>query len=162
MFQPEMQLNLPAYPFKTTQRDGKSLIFDEFRQKWVRLTPEEWVRQHFVRFLNLEKHYPASLISLEHSLKYNRISFRADAVVYSTAGKPQMLVECKAPQVRVTQKVFDQVVRYNFEFQVDWLLVTNGLQHFCCRIDRTQQTYAFMREIPDYEVINLPTDSRPG
>jgi type I site-specific restriction-modification system R (restriction) subunit len=149
-----MQLNLPAYSFRTTQKEGKSLIFDAYRHRWVKLTPEEWVRQHFVRYLADEKHFPASLMALERSLKFNRLDFRADVVVFSTSGIPLLIVECKAPEVKISQKVFDQIVRYNFEFQVEYLIVTNGLSHFCCKIDKANQTYEFLREIPDFREIN--------
>lgn len=127
------------------------MIFDASRRRWVKLTPEEWVRQHFVRYLVEEKHYPGSLIAVEHSLQINRQDFRADAVVFSTSGKPLLIVECKAPEVKITQKVFEQIVRYNFEFQVDFLIVTNGISHFCCRIDKTDQSYKYLKEIPDYQ-----------
>jgi len=149
-----MQLNLPSYAFRTFQKEGKSLIFDALRHRWVKLTPEEWVRQNFVRYLVEEKHFPASLISVERSLRFNRQDFRADAVVFSTAGRPLLVIECKAPEVAVSQKVFDQIVRYNVEFQVDFLIVTNGLSHYCCKLDKQNQSYDFLREIPDYREIN--------
>ena len=147
------QLNLPFYEFRTSQKDGRTLIFDAYRRRWVKLNPEEWVRQHFVRYLVEEKQYPSALIAIEHSLQINRQVFRADAVVFSTSGKPLLIVECKAPEVKITQKVFDQIVRYNFRFQVDFLIVTNGLSHFCCKIDKTNLTYEFLREIPEYNVL---------
>lgn len=150
-----MQLNLPVYDFRTTQKEGGTYIFDIFRRRWVKLTPEEWVRQHFVRYLTEERHFPASLIAVERSLKFNRQDFRADAVVFSTSGKPLLVVECKAPEVKISQKVFDQIVRYNFEFQVDFLIVTNGIAHYCCKIDKIAQTYEFLKEIPDYREINV-------
>jgi type I site-specific restriction-modification system R (restriction) subunit len=150
-----MRLNLPGYSFRTTQKEGKSFIFDAYRHRWVKLTPEEWVRQHFVRYLADEKHYPASLMALERSLKFNRQDFRADVVVFSTSGIPLLVVECKAPEVKISQKVFDQIVRYNFEFQVEYLIVTNGLSHFCCKIDKGNQTYEFLKEIPEYKEINI-------
>ena len=147
------QLNLPFYEFRTSQKDGRTLIFDAYRRRWVKLNPEEWVRQHFVRYLVEEKQYPASLMAIEHSLQINRQDFRADAVVFSTSGKPLLIVECKAPEVKIMQKVFDQIVRYNFQFQVDFLIVTNGLAHFCCKIDKTNLTYEFLQEIPEYNVL---------
>ena len=146
-----MQLNLPAYSFRLTQKEGQSYIFDAYRRRWVKLTPEEWVRQHFMRFLAEEKHYPVSLMAIEHSLRFNQQNFRADAIVFSTSGKALLLIECKAPEVKITQKVFDQIVRYNFKFQVDFLMVTNGLTHFCCKIDKENQTYVYLKEIPDYK-----------
>ena len=150
-----MQLNLPVYTFRTTQKEGRKFIFDAFRRRWVKLTPEEWVRQNFVRYLIEEKHFPASLMAIERSLRFNRQDFRADAVVFSSDGNPLLIVECKAPEVKITQKVFDQIVRYNFEFQVDFLIVTNGLSHFCCKIDKNKLTYEFLMEIPDYIQINV-------
>jgi type I site-specific restriction endonuclease len=152
-----MQLNLPQYTFRTTQKEGKSLIFDEYRRRWVKLSPEEWVRQHFVRYLAEDKQYPASLMALEHSLRFNQLDFRADVVVFSSSGKPLLLVECKAPEVKITQKVFDQILRYNYEFQVDFLIVTNGLSHFCCKIDKSNQTCEFLKEIPAYRDIDVQT-----
>ena len=148
-----MQLNLPEYSFRTTQKEGRTFIFDVYRRRWVKLTPEEWVRQHFVRYLVEGKHFPSSLMALERSLRFNQRDFRADVVVFSNSGKPLLVVECKAPEVKITQKVFDQIVRYNFEFQVDFIIVTNGIAHFCCRIDKTNQTYEFLKEIPEYNVL---------
>ncbi len=147
------QLNLPSYEFRTTQNEGRTMIFDSYRRRWVKLNPEEWVRQHFVRYLVEEKQYPAALMAIEHSLQINRQVFRADAVVFSTSGKPLLIVECKAPEVKISQKVFDQIVRYNFQFQVDFLIVTNGKSHFCCKIDKTNLTYEFLTEIPEYDVL---------
>ncbi len=106
-----MQLNLPEYDFRTTQKEGRTYIFDVFRRRWIKLTPEEWVRQNFVSYLKAEKHFPASLIAVERSLKINLQDFRADAVVFSTSGRPLLVVECKAPEVKISQKVFDQIVR---------------------------------------------------
>jgi hypothetical protein len=151
-----MQLNLPLFTFQTLRKEGKSYIFDTTRRKWVRLTPEEWVRQNFVQYLAVEKHFPVSLMALERSLRFNQQTFRADVVVFSTSGNPLLVVECKAPEVKITQKVFDQIVRYNFEFQVDFMIVTNGLNHFCCKIDKSNQTYEFLKEIPEYHEINMP------
>lgn len=149
-----MQLNLPVYNFRTTQKEGRTFIFDALRRRWVKLTPEEWVRQHLVRYLIEEKGFPASLIAVERSLRFNQQDFRADVVVFSTEGKPLLVVECKAPEVKITQKVFDQIVRYNFEFQVDFLIVSNGMTHFCCKIDKGNLAYEFLQEIPDYKEIN--------
>jgi type I site-specific restriction endonuclease len=148
-----MQLNLPEYTFRTMRKEGRTLVFDAYRRRWIKLTPEEWVRQHFIRYLVEEKHYPASLIAVEHSLKINRQDFRADAVVFSSSGNPLLILECKAPDVKIIQKVFEQIVRYNYEFQVGFLIVTNGLSHFCCRIDKANLSYEFLNEIPDYELL---------
>lgn len=144
-------LNLPSYPFKIRE-DGKRLqIFDSFRKKYVVLTPEEWVRQHFLQFLVQEKKYPVSLIGIETGLIYNELIKRADILIYDRSGKPHLLVECKAPTVKVTQDAFDQVARYNMVFKVKYLIVSNGLHHFCCEMDYVNNTYIFLKEIPFFE-----------
>jgi hypothetical protein len=154
-----MQLNLPVYPFRIKTVDGRRSIFDTFRKRWVALTPEEWVRQHFVRFLAEELGYPVALIAVERSLKINQHDFRADVVVFSRTGNPLLVVECKAPEVKIGQQVFDQVARYNLDFQVDWLVVTNGLSHYCCRLDRANNRCIFAEQIPYYETINQSVNS---
>jgi len=148
-----MQLNLPPFSFRTKSVEGRKLIFDAFRRRWVALTPEEWVRQNFVRYLAEVKHFPESLIAVERSLKINQRDFRADVVIFAKSGNPLVVVECKAPEVKINQQVFDQIVRYNMEFQVEYLIVTNGLSHYCCRINRMERTYAFLPEIPDYPTL---------
>ncbi|MFO7977706.1 MAG: type I restriction enzyme HsdR N-terminal domain-containing protein [Bacteroidales bacterium] len=148
---PLMQpLNLPAYPFRMRQQGDKALIFDAFRKKYVALTPEEWVRQHFLAWLALEKFYPVGLIAVEAPLKYHRMAKRADAIIYDQQGKALMIIECKAPEVKITQKVFDQVARYNLPFQVAYLVVTNGMEHFCCKMNDAAQGWAFLDQVPDY------------
>ncbi|WP_339735568.1 type I restriction enzyme HsdR N-terminal domain-containing protein [uncultured Sunxiuqinia sp.] len=142
------QLNLPTYPFRIDQQDGKNLIFDEIRRKLVVLTPEEWVRQNFIQYLIGEKQFPASLMAIETGLKINQNQFRADLLVYDRTGKPLILVEFKAPSVKVTQRTFDQITRYNMTFQVPYLIVSNGLNHYCCFIDLEKQSYVFLKEIP--------------
>lgn len=144
-------LNLPEYPVKTRSKaDGKTEILDPVRKKFVRLTPEEWVRQHFLNFMIHSHHYPASLIHVEASLTYNRLSKRSDIVVYSNQGKPLMAVECKAPTVEITQKVFEQLAMYNFTLRVSYLVLTNGLQHFICRMEPGNGNFTFLEEFPDY------------
>ena len=147
MFTP---LNLPTYPFRIQQQEGKKLIFDEIRKKLVSLTPEEWVRQHFIRYLIDVKEYPASLIAVEAGLKLNRNRFRADLLVYNRLGQPLALIEFKAPSVKITQITFDQITRYNMTFKVPYLIVSNGLEHYCCRINLEDQTYVFLKEIPQF------------
>ncbi len=144
-------LHMPAYDFRTKEKGGKKLIFDAFRHKWVALTPEEWVRQNFIRYLIQERHYPASLISVEHAIRRNQLNFRSDAVIFSKNGEPMVIIECKAPEVKISQQAFDQIVRYNFELKVNYLMVTNGISHYCCKIDQKLLTYAFLTEIPDYK-----------
>ncbi len=146
-----MQLNLPAYEVKIRKNEGKGDdIFDTFRRKYVRLTPEEWVRQHFLHFLCSEKHYPASLMSVEKSLMINGMPRRFDAVVYKNNGTPLLLIEFKAPEIKLSQTVFDQVARYNLALQADYLIISNGILHYCCKMDYEKQRYYFLKNIPDY------------
>lgn len=144
-------LNLPQYQFKIKQSDFKTQIFDSVRKKYVALTPEEWVRQNFLQYMIQEKKYPASLIAVEASLKYNQRKKRTDILVYNNSGKPYLMVECKAPDVKVTEKVFDQIARYNLVFQVNYLVVTNGLEHYCCELDYEHNTFKYLQEIPLFE-----------
>ena len=145
-----MILNLPQYTFRIKDKLDKKLIFDGFRRRWVALTPEEWVRQNFVRYLTEEKHFPASLVAVERSLRMNQRDFRTDIVLFSKSGNPLVVVECKAPEVKISQQVFDQIARYNLDLRVNYLIVTNGLTHYCCRFDQAQLTYTFLPEVPDY------------
>jgi len=145
------KLNLPSYDFKLKSNKKHTLIFDNFRKKYLVLTPEEWVRQHFVRFLVDEKKYPASLIAIEKQLKINNITKRTDIIVFNKEGMPDILVECKAPHIKITQATFDQIARYNLQLQVNYLIVTNGLQHYYCKKDIVNKTYIFLKTIPNYK-----------
>ncbi len=148
------QLNLPAYEPRIREiRPGKHEIFDPVRRKFVRLSPEEWVRQHFLSYLTSKKGYPVSLITVEASLNYNRQLKRSDILVYGPGGTPLLVVECKAPEVELTQAVFDQVAMYNMSLIVGFVVVTNGLEHFACRINHENKSYTFLNEIPDYETL---------
>lgn len=149
----DMQLNLPLYDIKLKVHEGKRYIFDTVRRKFLVLTPEEWVRQNFIHYMVKEKGYPASLLSIEHSLKLNTMQRRADIVAYNSSGMPRLIVECKATSVKIDQKVFDQIARYNISLQVPFLIVTNGMQHFCCKIDLKAGTYNFLKNIPHYKDI---------
>lgn len=144
-------LNLPAFPFRTREEEGKRQIFDVFRKRYVSLTPEEWVRQHFLSWLHLHKHYPLGLIAVEISLKYHQLQKRADSIIYGKEGQPLMMIECKAPSVRLSQDVFDQIARYNFSFGVKYLVVTNGLVHYCCRREGEGTDWVFLEEVPDFD-----------
>ncbi|MFP4470870.1 MAG: type I restriction enzyme HsdR N-terminal domain-containing protein [Bacteroidales bacterium] len=146
-------LNLPAFPFKTRIVGQQEEIFDAVRRKYVILTPEEWVRQHFVHYLVSVKSVPETLIMVEKSLVLNRMVKRADILVYGRSGNPLLMVECKAPLVKITQKTFDQVARYNISLRVPVLVVTNGMEHFCCLIDFEKSSYGFLEEIPDYQTL---------
>jgi hypothetical protein len=144
------QLNLPEYPLRLRENNGRREIFDSIRRLWVALTPEEWVRQNLVRYLVTEKQMPETLIAIEKSLTLNSLTKRTDILVHSRQGKPLLLVECKAPQIAITQKVFEQIGRYNLALQVKYLVVTNGLQHYCARIDWHNQQFDFLEDIPHY------------
>ncbi len=147
MFTP---LNLPLYSFRTRKVESKTQIFDEIRKKFLVLTPEEWVRQNFIRYLIDEKKFPASLMAIETGLKLNQNQFRADLLVYGKNGKPLLIVEFKAPEVKITQKTFDQIARYNLTFQVPYLIVSNGLEHYCCQVDFAERKYLFFPQVPLY------------
>jgi len=146
-------LNLPPAELPIRDTDGKRFIFDVFRKRYVALTPEEWVRQHFLHWLVNHKGYPGGLIAVEAALTYFRLKKRADAIVYDKTGKPLMIIECKSPAVPVTQDVFDQVARYNLPFGVSFLAVTNGISHFCCRFDKTGNTWHFLDIFPEFAQI---------
>ena len=143
-------LNLPEYDFQQRTEEGRLLILDVFRKKYVVLTPEEEVRQRFARYLVEEKAYPASLIRTEYTLNLNGMVRRCDILVDKPAGIPSVLVECKAPKVKISQDTFDQVARYNMVFRVRYLMVTNGLKHYCCRIDFETRKVDFLDNIPGY------------
>ncbi|MBN2522432.1 MAG: type I restriction enzyme HsdR N-terminal domain-containing protein [Bacteroidales bacterium] len=142
------KLNLPEYSFKITSEDTRLFIYDTFRKKKVLLTPEEWVRQNILMFLVREKKYPASLISIESGIKVNRLMKRYDALVYNLHGNPVMLIECKAPGVGIHQDTFDQISSYNLSVTAKFLLVSNGIKHYCCRLNKTGNSYDFLEEIP--------------
>jgi hypothetical protein len=146
-----IKLNLPTYNFKLKSKENKTLIFDKLRKKYMVLTPEEWVRQHFVHFLIDKKNYPTSLIALEKQLTINNRKKRTDILVFNTEGTPEIIVECKAPTIKVTQDTFDQIARYNLKLKANFLIVTNGLEHFYCKMDFENETYIFLKEIPDYK-----------
>ena len=142
------QLNFPTYDFKLNHAGKKTQIFDVIRKKYVVLTPEEWVRQHLVMFLVREKKYPASLIAVEISLNRGSKKQRADIVAYSNSGKPFLIAECKAPEVKITQETFFQIARYNAPLKMDYLFVTNGINHYCCKMDYQNGEHKFLEEIP--------------
>ena len=144
------QLNLPAFDFRLKHEGKKTQIFDSVRKKFVTLTPEEWVRQHFIRYLISEKKVPASLIAVEMGLKYIELKKRSDIVIYNKEGNPILMVECKAPDVKITQDVFDQIARYNMALKVKYLALTNGISHYYCLIDHAASSYSFLEELPVY------------
>ena len=143
-------LNLPSYPIKIVEKNGKRSVFDIIRRKYVTLTPEEWVRQHFTRYLMAEKGFPKELMANEVFLTLNGTAKRCDTVVYNRFLEPVIIIEYKAPQISITQAVFDQITRYNMVMHVDYLIISNGINHYCCKIDYEKQDYAFLEEIPGY------------
>jgi predicted type IV restriction endonuclease len=145
-----LPLNLPSYDIKITQKDGKTFILDVLRKKYVALTPEEWVRQHFVHYLLEHKGYPQGLLANEVQLNLNGTKKRCDSVLFGNDMKARMIVEYKAPSIEITQAGFDQVTRYNMVLKVDYLIVSNGLNHYCCKIDYQTKRYTFLPEIPSY------------
>lgn len=147
------KLQFPTYQFRFKNSENKVSIFDEIRKKFIILTPEEWVRQHVVRFLLEEKQFPKSLINVEKVLKVNGLRKRYDAVVYNSDGSIYILVECKAPEVKITQAVFDQIARYNLTMDAEYLMVTNGLNHYFCQMDYENEKYDFLPDLPQYKNI---------
>jgi len=144
------KLNLPEYSFRIKTTEGKTFLFDALRKKYVRLTPEEWVRQNFVQFLIVEKKYSVSLIAVEAGVKVNNNPQRADLIVFDRTGAPILVAEFKAPDIKISQQTFDQIVRYNMQLKVKYLIVSNGLDHFCCQINYADNSYVYLAEIPHF------------
>lgn len=149
------RLNLPAVSLKTVTEDGRLKVLDTLRRKYVALTPEEFVRQHFTAWLHNEFHYPYSIMANEVGIDVNGLRRRCDTVVFRPDGTPLMIVEYKAPEVSITQDTFDQIVRYNMALKARYLVVSNGLRHYCCVIDYDTKTYQFIPEIPEYGILGL-------
>ena len=146
-----IRLNLPEYSFNISYKNDQAYIFDPVRKKKILLTPEEWVRQNFLQYLVSEKSVPLSLVRVEMSMKLNKRIKRSDIVVFDRLAQAMLIVECKAPEVQITQKSFDQAAMYNIELKVAYLVVTNGLKHYFCRMDYASKSYHFLKELPDYE-----------
>ncbi len=148
-------LNFDRYKFRFKNSENKTAIFDEIRKKFVILTPEEWVRQHVVHYLMVEKKYPKSLINVEKLLKINGMTRRYDVVVFNNDGSILILVECKAPHIKISQETFDQIARYNLTMQAAYLMITNGDNHYFCQMDYENQKYIFMQDLPDHLTTSL-------
>jgi len=148
------QLNLPEYNFRIKKQNEKLYIFDTQRKRFVSLTPEEWVRQHFIRFLIEAKGYPAALLAVEKQLTLNNMKKRCDAILYNNEAKPVLIIEFKAPNVAITQNTFDQVAVYNAKLKVEFFIISNGIEHFCCKVNPETARYEFFPEIPDFIHIN--------
>ena len=145
------QLNFPSFSFRFKNSENKVSIFDAIRKKFIILTPEEWVRQHVVQFLMTEKNYPQSLLNVEKVLQVNGLRKRYDIVVYNSDGTIHILIECKAPEVTISQNTFDQIAQYNMTLQSNYLMVTNGLNHYFCQMDFENEKYQFLTELPNYQ-----------
>ncbi|WP_395047000.1 type I restriction enzyme HsdR N-terminal domain-containing protein [Flavobacterium sp.] len=152
------KLNFPTYTFRFKNSENKVFIFDEIRKKFVILTPEEWVRQNVVRFLLEEKKYPKSYINVEKLIKIGGLSKRYDIVVFEPNGKIFLLIECKAPEVPISQNTFDQIARYNMVLEAEYLMVTNGLNHYFCQMDFENEKYLFLKELPEFQIITKSTN----
>jgi hypothetical protein len=148
------QLQFPTYSFRFKNSENKVAIFDEIRKKFIIITPEEWVRQHVVQFLLQDKKYPKSHINVEKLLKINDLNKRYDVVVYNPDGSIFILVECKAPEIKISQHTFDQIARYNMTLNAEYLMVTNGLNHYFCKLDYENEKYDFLSELPEYQSLN--------
>ncbi|SFF39903.1 type I restriction enzyme HsdR N-terminal domain-containing protein [Flavobacterium xueshanense] len=149
------KLNFQLYNFRFKNSENKVSIFDAIRKKFIILTPEEWVRQHVVQFLLEEKKYPHSLINVEKVLKVNGLRKRYDVVVYNPDGSIFILIECKAPEIKIAQATFDQIARYNMTMRASFLMVTNGLNHYFCQMDFENEKYHFLEELPNYKLNSL-------
>lgn len=147
---PFPRLNLPLVKLQIKRKSNKLYVFDVTRKKDLLITPEEWVRQHIIHFLNQQYGYPISLMSAEGSLRINDVFQRYDLLCYDNAGNPQLLVECKAPEIKLNQSVFDQAARYNYALKVPYILISNGMEHFCCKVDTENEKYESLSEIPHY------------
>lgn len=144
------KLNFPAYNFRFKSSENKVAIFDATRKKFVLLTPEEWVRQHVVQYLLNELDYPKNYLNVEKVIKINGLTRRYDVVVYQPNGEIFLLVECKAPEVPITQSVFDQIARYNLKLDAAYLMLTNGLNHYFCSMDYAAEQYRFLSALPPF------------
>ena len=144
-------LNFPEYSFRFKNSENKTAIFDVVRKKFVVLTPEEWVRQHVVQFLLSDKKFPQSLLNVEKQLRVHKLVKRYDVIVYQPDGSIYLVVECKAASVPITQKTFDQIARYNLALKAEFLMVTNGMEHYFCMLDYDRERYHFLKDVPAYE-----------
>lgn len=144
-----IELNLPQVNFRIREEGQSKQIFDSVRKRFVALTPEEWVRQHFIHFMINEKKYPASLMGVEMQVKVNELSQRADIVIFQRDGKPWLIVECKAPTINVDQDTFYQAARYNISLQVPFIVITNGIEHYCLQFDG--KNFNYLDDLPPFD-----------
>ncbi|MGB2313088.1 MAG: type I restriction enzyme HsdR N-terminal domain-containing protein [Flavobacteriaceae bacterium] len=144
------KLNFHDFDFSFKSKENKTYIFDPIRKKWLVLNPEEWVRQHCIQFLLKTKNVPLGFIQVEKKLNVNNTEKRYDLVVFKPDHSIDLLVECKSPKVKITQKTFDQIARYNLVLKSDYLMLTNGLNHFFCKMDFEKRKYLFLPDLPNY------------
>jgi len=144
-------LNFPTYSFRFKNSENNVAIFDEIRKKFILLTPEEWVRQHTLHYLIQDKNYPKSHINVEKLIKINTLNKRYDIIVFQTNGEIFLLIECKAPEVAISQQTFDQIARYNLTLKAKYLMLTNGINHYFCQMDFENEKYIFLKDLPEYK-----------
>jgi hypothetical protein len=159
------QLNLPEYSFRISGKEGSEMILDPLRRKYVKLTPEEWVRQNFIQYLINEGKYPPGLLGIEVLFRFNKLKRRVDILVHDRSGKPVLIVECKSPDIEIDDKVFEQIATYNMSFKVPYLVVTNGIHHYACKIDHEEMKFEYLLVIPLYEdllVLEPPNPPKGG
>jgi virulence-associated protein VagC len=149
------ELNLPQYSFRITGNEGNQLILDPLRRKYVKLTPEEWVRQNFVQYLINQGKYPAGLLGIEVMFRFNKLKRRVDILVHDRMGRPVMIVECKSPAIKLDEKVFEQIATYNMKYKVPYLVVTNGEKHYACKLNPLETKPEYLLVIPLYEELLL-------
>ncbi len=145
------ELSLPTYDVKLRGTQERPEILDFLRRRYVALTPEEWVRQHFTHWLVEHKGYPKGMLGNEIELRIGEKRLRCDSILYTKEAKPRMIIEYKAPTIQIKQQVFNQITVYNLLLHVDYLVVSNGLQHYCCKMDYANQRYSFLEDIPNYD-----------
>lgn len=150
------RLNIPFSELRTEFREGILKVYDPLRRKFVALTPEEYVRQQFTAWMRNSLHYPASMMANEIGVEFHGMKKRCDTVVFNREGNPHVIVEFKAPDVKISQATFDQIVRYNMTLHAKYLIVSNGMNHYCCVVDYVNDTYHFIPQIPDYQELTLP------
>ena len=144
-------LNFPKFEYRFKNTENKVSIFDVIRKKFVILQPEEWVRQHCIHYLIVHKKYPKSLINIEKELTINGLKKRYDIVIFNPDGSIFLIVECKAPKITINQTTFDQIARYNLALNAEYLMVTNGINHYYCQMDIKAEKYQFLKDIPNYK-----------
>ncbi|WP_103068008.1 type I restriction enzyme HsdR N-terminal domain-containing protein [Aquimarina sediminis] len=145
------KLNFPEYHFRFKNSENKVSIFDRIRKKFIILTPEEWVRQHTLNYLIEEKKYPESLINVEKLIKLNDLNKRYDIIIFNPDGSIFLIVECKSVNIKITQEVFDQIARYNLALNAEYLMITNGLDHYYCQMNYAEKKYTFLKNLPNFK-----------